>query len=228
MLRWIVVVLLIVVGISFYVSHQRNASSASSSATASVATGASAGAAAAPTVLASGCTPPADIAFGDGAVQSATPGDMGSFRHADATITPLAGFSVDARVLSAKRYGSDREAQYAPIDLALGWGRMRDDAVLSQLDISQSGRWYQYRWSNQAPIPQDEIARSSANMHMIPSNDAVADALEDLDENDRIRIDGWLVQVEAQDGWRWRSSLTRDDQGGGACEVVYVCAVAKR
>jgi len=224
MLRWIVVVLLVLVGVSFYVSHRRGPSSA---AIVGVAGAATAGAAA-PTVLASGCTPPSDLAFGDGAVQSAAPGDMGSFRHEDATITPLAGFSVDARVLSAKRYGSDREARYAPIDLALGWGRMRDDAVLSQLNISQSGRWYQYRWPNQPPIPQDEIARSSANMHMIPSNDAVADALEDLGENDRIRIDGWLVQVEAQDGWRWRSSLTRDDQGNGACEVVYVCAVAKR
>jgi|GEM_PF-155505 len=225
MLRWIVVVLLVLVGVSFYVSHRRGPSSA---AIVGVAGAATASAAAAPTVLASGCTPPSDLAFGDGAVQSAAPGDMGSFRHEDATITPLAGFSVDARVLSAKRYGSDREARYAPIDLALGWGRMRDDAVLSQLNISQSGRWYQYRWPNQPPIPQDEIARSSANMHMIPSNDAVADALEDLGENDRIRIDGWLVQVEAQDGWRWRSSLTRDDQGNGACEVVYVCAVAKR
>lgn len=225
MLRWIVVVLLVLVGVSFYVSRQRGASGP---AIEGAAPGQAAGITTAPTVLANGCMPPADIASGDGAVQSPAPGDMGAFRHADATITPLAGFSVDARVLSAKRYGSDREARYAPIDLALGWGRMRDDAVLSQLDISQSGRWYQYRWSNQAPIPKDEIVRSSANMHMIPSNDAVGNALESLEDDDRVRIDGWLVQVEAQDGWRWRSSLTREDQGGGACEVVYVCVVAKR
>jgi hypothetical protein len=34
------------------------------------------------------------------------------------------------------------------------------------------------------------------------------------------------VQVNTPDGWRWRSSLTREDTGGGACEVVYVCAVS--
>lgn len=226
MLRWIVVILLLLVGVSFYVSHRRGASSAV--AVAGTTTGIAAGAAAVPALLASGCAPPAELAFGDGAVQSDAPGGMSPFRHADAALKPLAGFSVDARVLSSKHYGSDRESRYAPVDLALGWGRMREDAVLSQLDISQSGRWYQYRWSNQPPIPQEEIARSSANMHMIPSNDAVADALEDIDDDDRVRIDGWLVQVEAQDGWRWRSSLTREDQGGGACEVIYVCAVSRR
>lgn len=224
MLRWIVVVLLLLVGASFYVSHRRGASSPGAVAT----TGVVGASAATPTLLASGCAPPTELAFGDGPVQSAAPGDMAPFRHADATLKALAGFSVDARVLSSKNYGSDREARYAPIDLALGWGRMREDAVLSQLDISQSGRWYQYRWSNQPPIPQDEIVRSSANMHMIPSNETVANALEDIDDDDRVRIDGWLVQVEAQDGWRWRSSTTRDDQGDGACEVVYVCAVSKR
>ena len=64
-------------------------------------------------------------------------------------------------------------------------------------------------------------------MHMVPADDAVAAALAGLRRDDRVRIDGWLVQVEAGDGWRWRSSLRRDDSGGGACELVYVCAVRR-
>ena len=47
-------------------------------------------------------------------------------------------------------------------------------------------------------------------------------------KGDRVRIDGWLVQANAPDGWRWRSSLTRDDSGGGACEVVYVCSIVRQ
>jgi hypothetical protein len=43
----------------------------------------------------------------------------------------------------------------------------------------------------------------------------------------RVRIDGWLVQVDANDGWHWRSSLSREDTGGGACEVVYVCSISR-
>jgi hypothetical protein len=230
MLRWIVVVLLVLVGASFYFSRQRSETARGARIDAAIASprnapGATFGV---PQVLASGCTPPTSMVEGDGTLQTDAPGSMSAFQHQDATLKPLAGFSVDARVLSAKEYRSDREAKYAPIDLALGWGRMRDDAVLSSLSISQSARWYEYRWSAQPPIEIDEIARSSANMHMIPSNTAVANALSGLDKDDRIRIDGWLVQVEAADGWRWRSSLTRDDRGQGACEVIYVCTVAKR
>jgi hypothetical protein len=30
----------------------------------------------------------------------------------------------------------------------------------------------------------------------------------------------------APDGWRWRSSLTREDTGAGACELVWVERIA--
>ncbi len=180
-----------------------------------------------PTLSVVGCTPPAQLAGEDGAVQSDAPGDMPPFALMDARAKPLAGFSIAARVLSREDYGSGREADFSPVDLALGWGPMRDDAVLSQLDISQSGRFYRYRWSGQPPIPPEDIVRTSANMHLVPANSAVADALDAVDAGDRVRIDGWLVQIEANDGWRWRSSLTRDDSGAGACELIYVCAVTR-
>lgn len=57
-------------------------------------------------------------------------------------ITPLAEFSVHARVLSTQHYALDRAAKLAPVDLALGWGRMSDESVLSSINISQSGRFY--------------------------------------------------------------------------------------
>jgi hypothetical protein len=159
-------------------------------------------------------------------LQTPVPGSLAPFVHGDARVLPQAGFSIDARVLSREDYHFGREADYAPTDLALGWGRMRDDAVLERLDISQSSRWYHYRWSGEPPIPPHEIVRSSANMHIIPADERVADALDRVRPGDRVRIDGWLVNVEAGDGWRWRSSLTREDSGGGACELVYACAIS--
>lgn len=159
--------------------------------------------------------------------QSSLPSSLAPFKLKAATLTPLAGFSVDARVLSRRDYRSDREAELSPVDLALGWGRMRDDAVLSQLDITQSGRWYRYRYGGTPPIPPSEIDRSAANMHMIPGSHAIATALDEVEPGERVRIDGWLVEAQAPDGWRWRSSTTRDDTGQGACELVYVCAVTR-
>jgi hypothetical protein len=42
-----------------------------------------------------------------------------------------------------------------------------------------------------------------------------------------VRIEGWLVEAKANDGWRWRSSTRRTDTGGGACDVVHVCGVTR-
>jgi hypothetical protein len=174
-----------------------------------------------------GCPLPPPVARGAAPLQSDAPSTLAPFGLEGASLQPLAGFSVDARVLSREDYSFGREAEYSPTDLALGWGRMGDDAVLDRLDISQSSRWYQYRWRGDPPIPPREIIRSSANMHMIPSDRTVASALREVRPGQRVRIDGWLVQVDANDGWHWRSSLTRDDTGDGACEVVYVCAISR-
>lgn len=160
-------------------------------------------------------------------LQTPVPTGLGVFDRRSHTLVPLAGFSLDARVLSRRDYRSDRESKVSPTDLALGWGRMREDAVLAHLDISQSARWYHYRYGRVLPIPQAEIDRSAANMHMIPGSDAIASELADVAAGDRVRIDGWLVEVRARDGWRWRSSLSREDTGQGACEIVYVCAITR-
>ncbi len=172
-----------------------------------------------------GCPMPPRVSAGDAPRQTDVPSSLAPFRLKDATLQPLAGFSVEARVLSREDYSIGREADVSPTDLALGWASMRDDAVLSRLDIRQSSRWYSYRWQGDPPLPPSEIARSSANMHMIPSDASVARALSRVRRGDLVRIDGWLVQADGVDGWHWRSSTTRDDTGGGACELVYVCAI---
>ena len=37
-----------------------------------------------------------------------------------------------------------------------------------------------------------------------------------------VALEGYLVKVISKDGWRWQSSLTRNDTGNGACEVIWV------
>lgn len=173
------------------------------------------------------CPLPPRVTAGEPPLQTDVPDDVAPFALQAATLTPLAGFSLEARVLSRENYRSGREAALSPVDFALGWQRMEEDAVIDALDIRQSSRWYHYRWRDQPPLPQDEIARSSANMHMIPGSDAIAQALADVRKDERVRIEGWLVEAKAEDGWRWRSSTRRTDTGGGACEVVYVCGVTR-
>ena len=177
-------------------------------------------------VMASGCPMPSQLATPELPAQSPVPSGLAPFKHPSARLQPLAGFSVDARVLSTHTYSDDREAEFAPIDLALGWGRMRDDDVLSMLQVGQQNRWYFTRWDRSPPIPINQVRRESANMHMIPANRKIAAALAVIEPGQRVRIDGWLVEVQTRDGWRWRSSTTRDDHGPGGCEVIQVCSVA--
>jgi hypothetical protein len=173
------------------------------------------------------CPPPPAVRPGEAPRQSPVPAGMQPVRLRPARLVPLAGFSLEARVLGREDYHADRGAALSPTDLALGWGRMREDAVLARLDIGQGARFYHYRWQDEPPLPPAEIVRSSANMHMIPATAEVAAELRRVRRDDSVRIDGWLVEAEGTDGSRWRSSLTREDQGNGACELVYVCAIRR-
>jgi hypothetical protein len=151
-----------------------------------------------------------------------------SFSVAEYRITPAAEFSLEARVLATETYHVGREADLSPIDLALGWGPMSDSAVLDRLQISQGNRFYFYRWSDQPPIPASEIVAHSANMHMIPASDEIKRRLDKVRVGQIVALSGYLVGVEAPDGWRWNSSMTRSDSGGGACELVWVDNVTVR
>ncbi len=136
-------------------------------------------------------------------------------------ITPLAGFQIKARVLSKENYRFDASSELSKTDLALGWGRMSDSAVLDNISISQSGRWYRWRTSH-FPIPRKEIESSSGNMHLIPSTDQIQDAIDDVVKGDLVSFNGYLVEVKGANSFTWKSSLSRTDTGARSCEVVYV------
>ncbi|WP_273151966.1 hypothetical protein [Methylophaga thiooxydans] len=144
-----------------------------------------------------------------------------SFDFNDFLITPLADFSLQAKVLSREDYWLDKESELAPTDLALGWQNMSDESVLSQIDIRQSGRWYRWR-VEQFPIPRRELETQSANMHIVPADDHVAAMLDLVKSGQIISLKGQLIKAQAIDGWHWQSSLSREDTGANACELIYV------
>ena len=151
--------------------------------------------------------------------------DEREFERNGYRIRALARFEVSARVLGAEHYRFDREAQLAPVDLALGWGRMSDTTVLQRISISQRGRFYYWSTAD-FPIPRREIETYSANMHMIPADDRVEAALKSVRPGQIVTVRGYLVEARAPDGWRWRSSMTREDTGAGACELIWVESVS--
>lgn len=136
-------------------------------------------------------------------------------------LRPRAAFAVEARVLSAEHYRWDGGARLAPVDLALGWGPMSDSATLARFKVTQGARFYTL-------YPRDDsldlavALRHSANMHLIPANDAVRRRLAAARTGHLVSLRGQLVDAARPDGFTWRTSLTRDDTGAGACELLFV------
>jgi hypothetical protein len=154
--------------------------------------------------------------------QTATTPDDSAFDEGKFHFQPLAHFALDARVLHRKIYRYDHAAVLVPVDLAVGWGRMSDQAVIDQLEISQSARFFWYQYQRQPPIPSEEIVSHATNLHLIPSNDAVAARCKSLRTGELIHLSGLLVEATGPEIGTWRSSLSRTDSGNGACELVWV------
>lgn len=150
--------------------------------------------------------------------------DGAAFEHKDFRINPRARFEIEARVLGKERYWFGRSARLSPYDLALGWGSMSDEAVLEEISIWQSGRFYWWM-SRTMPIPRHAITHQSTNVHIIPSDDDVRREVGSLRSGQVVRLTGHLVDVSASDGWRWRTSMSREDTGNGSCEILWVEAV---
>jgi hypothetical protein len=156
-------------------------------------------------------TPPEQVDLDHGA----------QLQRGDVTLTTRAHVDLTARVLSRADYSWGAAGKLIPEDLALGWGRMSDSAVLADIAITQSDRFYYWRVQH-FPIPRREIETSSANMHMIPADPVVLHQLRHVRPGELVHIQGFLVDASRPDGWHWNTSLTREDTGAGACELVYV------
>ncbi len=171
------------------------------------------------------------IAHGPGVIAAHAPAQQPLDRDAPAfekngfRVVAIAAFELEARVIRTKRYCCAGPDRLAPIDVVFGWGRMSDESVLDALALSQSGRFYFWRYEGAPPIPRREIELSSANMHLIPASDAIEKRLARLRPGNVVTLRGYLVQVTRYDGFVWRSSLTREDTGNGACELIWVEAL---
>lgn len=133
----------------------------------------------------------------------------------------LAAYEIKARVLSRNNFSVGKESEISPVDFALGWGPMSDQNVIDKIEISQSNRWYHWE-TDEYPIPSDQIALNSANVHIIPRDENIEVKLDNVYKGSLIEMKGYLVQINTSDGWHWKSSLRRDDTAGGACELFWV------
>lgn len=138
-----------------------------------------------------------------------------------AVLAARASYRIRGKLLSKRRYRFDQLARIAPWDFAIGWGPMSDEAVISGIAVTQGDRFL--FWKRFATgLPLRDIERHSANLHLIPADTAVADQLESIRDGSLLELTGTLVDVKLTDGLLIPTSLTRDDRGAGACEILLV------
>jgi len=149
------------------------------------------------------------------------------FTNGDFMLQPRARYDIEARVLSVERYRTDAGSSLSPIDFAVGWGPMSDTATLEHFRVTQGARFYTIYPDDEA-LDTPTALRSSANMHLIPASGSVRDSLLATRPGNVVTLSGYLVSARRNDGFTWNSSLTRDDSGSGACELMYVQSVQVR
>jgi hypothetical protein len=150
-----------------------------------------------------------------------------SFAARGVTFEERAHYDLTVRLLRKERYRIDGAASIAPWDLAVGWGPMSDSRVLDQLEITQSGRFFYWRLRDSAHFslsPHDLVA-SAGQIHAIPANSEVESQLAAVRRGQILSLHGYLVDVRGSRGLRWNTSLTREDTGDGACEIMWIEAI---
>lgn len=141
-------------------------------------------------------------------------------------VKPRATYAVRGLVLDDSRWLLDRWEDVSPLDLTLGWGPAVRPEVLAELDLVTENRFA--TWTCDAPgVTRRELQASIANHHLVPADAAVEDALDEVGEGDVVYLEGLLVDVDVLGPGgaierRYRTSLTRADEGATACELLWV------
>jgi hypothetical protein len=134
---------------------------------------------------------------------TAAPEEPPVFERDGHVLTGLAEFEAKARVVSIERYGRDRQAQIAPLDIALGWGKLSDTGTFKAVDVAQTERKLIFE-SYDPKLPKEVVAESLLNLHVIGADADMDKRLHDLRRGNIVQIQGWLVEAKAGDGWRWK------------------------
>lgn len=149
--------------------------------------------------------PPGVLAPDPPVVSAAPEGKPPVFERDGHVMTGLAQFRAKARLVSVERYGKDRQAKIAPLDFVLGWGPMSDVTSYKGVDVAQTERGLVFE-TYDPNLPREIVAAHLLNVHVIGADADLDQRLRELRRGSIVEIAGWLVEVRAGDGWRWKGA----------------------
>ncbi|WP_178862412.1 hypothetical protein [Thiomicrorhabdus cannonii] len=145
-----------------------------------------------------------------------------AFTYKEHELIPKADLDMRGKVLSQEPYYFDRGSDVSPVDLAMGWKMMSDQAIVDKFTFRQNMRWFSWH-SEGMPVKKLEARFNMANIHIIPSTEEITMQLKSVRTGDIIQINGLLVDVKSKkDAWYWKTSTTFMDNGDHADEILWL------
>lgn len=152
-----------------------------------------------------------------------------------ADITYVAEYVLCGRVVDVQLYGGSSIAdKLSPKDIGVAWGFLASDESKSKVKWTSSGNRFLY-WNvsdgswYQANGGENAMTTHHSNNHLIPANDDVEKLVKKIKKDDYVQVSGYLVKIywtNDEGRWfKWNSSTVRNDDGDGACEIIYVTDV---
>jgi hypothetical protein len=147
------------------------------------------------------------------------------------SIRELAHFQAKGLLLSKINYSSasgEHRGVLSPSDFAIGWGPMSIPNNLKNFTYFQKGRFFYYAsvMSFAETAARYHADWHVSNIHLIPADNNIAEAIDRIKPRDIVTLKGSLVEVFYQHQRIWKSSLSRTDTGDGACELLFVTYIS--
>lgn len=150
-------------------------------------------------------------------------------RNVTYTVTPLYAYELSGLVVSYHHSSSFIDIAHKQWndylntkDICVIWGRNIETGVYRRMTFRNRDFTCYYRYPDQETGALFTESCLSNN-HLLPGDTQVADAVLRARKGDQIRLKGWLVAYGVKGApYARRSSVSRNDRGNGACEVVYV------
>lgn len=137
-------------------------------------------------------------------------------------LSPVARYTVRGAVLGTERYRFDRGSAISPVDFVIGWGPMSSPTLVSRLALVQRERQAFFTTLDDGVVDANALVTTAAVVHIVPANGVIRDTVLKVQPGNTVRMTGWLINVAGPDGWRWSTSLRRDDTGPHSGEILFV------
>ena len=149
------------------------------------------------------------------------------YREADGNtyaLVPVATYFTSVLVVRAKHY-YDEDAELAPVDLCVVWGVLADPEYLQYTTFIQEDRGCECIYDVGSPVDTPHVLSQFVNIHLIPANDYILQAIKSIRKGQKVVLEGFLVDIYLNGSIYIETSRTRADNGEGSCEILYVTRV---